>query len=218
MTEVVFFDIDNVLIRGQSQLYLVKFLFKNRLIKLPFLIRVLFWFLLYKLHIVFDIEQFRKETMLIFRGWELEFSKNFFQRFYREEISLHLINESIKIIEEHRRANREVVLISASIKEVADLIAKNLNLKHVIATNLKILNDKYTGEINGIVPYGLQKRILAEKFLKENGLEKVNIYVYADHITDKELLEIASKPCVVNPDRLLRRVSLKNNWPIMYLT
>jgi HAD superfamily hydrolase (TIGR01490 family) len=217
MTGVVFFDVDNVLIKGQSQLYLVKFLFRNKLIKLFFFLQILFWFFLYKIHLVYDINKVRNGAFLTFKGWDLEKSNLFFKHFYETEIKPRLIEESKKIIVEHQKKGREIVLLSASLREILVLIAKDLDVKYVIATNLEINAGEYSGKIKEVVPYGIQKKFLIEKFLEEKGWNAVNTFAYADHITDKELLQSIKNPFVVNPDNLLRKLAIKNKWPILNL-
>jgi HAD superfamily hydrolase (TIGR01490 family) len=217
MSGIVFFDVDNVLIKGQSQIYLVKFLFRNKFIKPFFLFQILFWFFLYKLHFVYDIDKVRNHAFLIFKDWDTDSSNSFFKLFYEKEIKPRLIEESIRIIKEHQENGREVVLLSASLREIVSLLAKELEIKHVIATNLEISAGIYTGKIKEVVPYGIQKKLKIEKFLKERDWKSRDTFAYCDHITDEGLLQSVKNPFVVNPDSLLRKLAIKNKWPILIL-
>jgi HAD superfamily hydrolase (TIGR01490 family) len=217
MKSVVFFDVDNVLIRGQSQVSLVRFLFKNRHVNFIFLIKIIFWFFLYKLNLVKNTVRVREHALSVFRGWKLNYSKDFFERFYDIEIKPILIAESVRIIKSYQEEGSVIVLLSASINEIIEQIAKHLDIEHVIATNLEVIDGVYTGKTIGEVPYGNLKKVLAQDFIIKKGFKDCQTVAYSDHITDKFLLEFVQNPFVVNPDKSLKGLAITNSWPILYL-
>ena len=107
------------------------------------------------------------------------------------------------------------VFLSATIEEIALYLAEVFNVNHVIATKLEFINGRYTGQIQGEVPYGENKVKFAKDFIKKNALNLIGSFAYCDHYSDLYLLKYVNNPIVVNPDHWLKRFALSNNWEIL---
>lgn len=214
MKNVVFFDVDNVLVRGQTQKYLVRYLFKKRKISLVLLIKLYMWFLFYKLHLIHDVISIREKSFRVIRGWDVQYANQFFDEFFEDEIKHNIQEKSLSIIRNHIENGDEVVLLSASLLEIIQRIASHIGLVQVIATELKIEDGRYTGAISGEIPYGENKVKLAENFLALTQRSFSNAYAYADHYSDLHLLEKVKNPVAVNPDLKLRNIANKRKWLI----
>lgn len=214
MNRVVFFDVDNVLIRGQTQELVVKFLFKKKKINLFLLIKLCVWFFLYKFNIIHDVVRIRKKALRILAGWDVLEGKLFFEEFFQKEIKPRVFSESVAIIQQHIREGREIILVSASLDEIVGRLRDFLGLKYEISVNLEKINGKYTGKSIGIIPYGVNKVKVIEYLIKNNGLTLEGSYAYADHFSDLDLLEIVTYPAVVNPDRNLRKIAVSREWRV----
>ncbi|MFH1422079.1 MAG: haloacid dehalogenase-like hydrolase, partial [Planctomycetota bacterium] len=78
----------------------------------------------------------------------------------------------------------------------------------------EIKDGKYTGNIKGLVSYGIYKIERIKEFIEENGFSLAGSWVYTDHISDLQLLEMADNKCVVNPDKKLKRLAEKRGWKL----
>ena len=214
MKNFVFFDVDNVLVQGQSQKLLVKYLYDKNKINIFLLIKVYIWFLLYRCHLVKDVIAIRNKSFSAFKGWSFEEAKYLFDDFYEKIIRPKLFLESIKIIEEHIVNGDEVILLSATLSEIVDRIKDSIGVRYSISTELEVRDGKYTGNISGMVPYGENKLLMMKSFLQDKDIDKSNVFAYADHSSDIHILEFSTNPKVVNPDKKLRKIALKRKWPI----
>ncbi len=214
MKKVVFFDVDNVLVKGQTQKILLKFFLKRKKIHFSFFIEVYFWFLLYKLNLVRDTVKMRKKSFALFANWDILETDKLFDEFFGQEIKPRISSQSIKIIQGHIKQGYEVVLASASLFEIVDKLNRFLSLNYAISTKLESKNNKYTGKILGSIPYGEDKAREAKKLLTDEKLSLDDSYAYTDHYSDLPLLELVKNPIAVNPDRKLRAIAKKKRWVI----
>jgi HAD superfamily hydrolase (TIGR01490 family) len=214
MIKIVFFDVDNVLVKGQTQKLLLNFLFKKRKIGCLFFLKLCLWFLLYKFNLVKDTTKIRRESFKLMKNWDEEETKKLFKEFFDREIRPHIFPQSIKLIKTYIKQGCEVVLTSSSIFEIVDELKKYLFLKFTISTKLEIIDGKYTGRVLGKIPYGENKVTAVKNFLNNNGFVLEKSYAYADHYSDLPLLDTVTNPVVINPDRRLRKIAKERKWNI----
>jgi len=217
MSSMVFFDVDGVLIKEQTQKLLIRYLLEKK--KLPFhlFLKVSCWFALYKIGLVRDVFKIRIMAFKHFKGWDINEARKTFKDFFEKEIKRRINSGAVGIINNHIEKGDKVILVSASLKEIIDILREYLGLEFAIYTELETDNNFYTGNISGMVPYGEYKIKKIYEFLKEEGYSLGNSWAYCDHISDLPLLQIVSNPRVVNPDRRLRRIAREKGWPIYEL-
>ncbi len=214
MKRVIFFDVDNVLVNGQTQKLLLQFLFKKRKIGCRIFLKINIWFLFYKLHLVKDTIKIREEAFKSLAKWDEKSTKILFKEFFIQEIKPRVITQSINIIQRYKNQGYEVILISASIAEIVDELKEYLSLKIAVSTKLEIIDSRYTGRIVGEVPYGENKTKAVIKLLKDNSFTLDGSYAYSDHLSDLPLLELVANPVVVNPDAKFRKIAVEKKWSI----
>jgi len=66
--ELVIFDLDGVIVKGQSQKYFLDFLFKKGKIPLYFYLRVYLWFFLYRIGLVKNPKSVMKYAYSFLKG------------------------------------------------------------------------------------------------------------------------------------------------------
>jgi HAD superfamily hydrolase (TIGR01490 family) len=215
MNNVVFIDIDGVLINKQTQELFLIFLFKRRKI-LPWKALVIYlWFILYKLGLCKDIIKIREFAFKQFYNWDQNEMSVLIDEFYHSYLSANLNQEILNRLKGHQSKNDVIVFLSATLEEITKYLAGKLNVKHVIATQLELKEGKYTGNMVGIIPYGTNKTKFAQDFINKNGLNFKRIVAYCDHYSDLSLLSYVNQPVVVNPDNKLKKLALLNKWEIL---
>lgn len=214
MKKIAIFDFDNVIIRGQSQLSLVKFLVKENKISFYLFLEIYFWFLLYRIGMCVSPTRIRISAYKIFKGWSIDQFDNFFRKFNNEVMQKLLIIESNKLINNHLEDFDKVIIVSATLRKIIENILPNSNKYSCIATELEIVDNKYTGLISGTVPFGHDKCVVVKDFIEKNGYDFNLAAAYTDDISDLELLNLVAFPFVVNPDSRLREVANKKGWKI----
>lgn len=213
--ELVILDLDNVIIKGQSQKYFLDYLFKKGHINSFFYFRIYLWFLLYKLGLVKNPKNIMEYAFSSLKEVNIDKAKKIVSNFFNENLNKFIFKEMVAIIEEHRNKNRELIIVSNAIDIIVKKIAEYLNIKNYIGTKLEIKKNKFTGKILGDIVYGKNKKYLVQNFIIKNNLIIKNSWAYADHISDLDLLLFVDYPFIVNPDNLLCEEAKKRNWDIL---
>jgi phosphoserine phosphatase len=122
--------------------------------------------------------------------------------------------EAADLIETHRAAGREVVIVSSSGAEMVGPIGEMLGADRVVATRMVIREGRYTGEVE-FYAYGENKAAAMREVAAEGGWDLADCFAYSDSVTDLPMLEAVGHPTAVNPDRALRKVATERGWPVL---
>jgi phosphoserine phosphatase len=122
--------------------------------------------------------------------------------------------EAADLIEEHKAAGREVVIVSSSGEEVVGPIGELVGADRVIATRMVVADGRYTGQV-AYYAYGPAKAAAMRELAAAAGYDLADCYAYSDSVTDLPMLEAVGHPTAVNPDRGLRRAAREREWPIL---
>jgi HAD superfamily hydrolase (TIGR01490 family) len=118
----------------------------------------------------------------------------------------------LKLIQLHKRENHEIILTSASLSNLIEVLRQYFGTTFAISTKLAIQEDRFTGKVSGVIAYGENKAKMAKELVQKYGMSLDGSYAYTDHTSDLPLLEMVDNPIVVNPDRKLKKIAMKNNW------
>ncbi len=162
-----------------------------------------------------QLERVRNQLMQLTRGWSSAEVRELVRETVDEVVSPLVFAEALAIMDEHRRAGRRVVIISASPEEVVRPLARYLGVDHVIATRSKIdQQGRYTGELD-FYAYGPGKAEAITDLADKWGLDLGASYAYSDSVTDLPMMEVVGHPIAVNPDKELKEIADARDWPIM---
>src|SRR5437773_7451672 len=120
-------------------------------------------------------------------------------------------------VETHRRAGHLPAILTSATRYLAEPLAADLGIAHVLVTQLVVRDGRFTGEAVRPVCYGAGKIYWAERFAERHHIDLGRSYFYTDSITDLPVLERVGEPRVVNPDPLLRRAAVRRGWPVVRL-
>ncbi len=217
---IAFFDVDETLITAKSMFSFLKFYWMQRQKPLIGMSRYFY----YRIKIMLSQfigtkrEIINKKYYLNFKDishaellaagnswWETIFStRSVFNKFSLSELL------------RHQKQGAEIVLVSGSFDVCVKPIARLLNVKYCLTTELEIASGYYTGNINGLpnIGDGKKKNILQfiENFEGFSGLQ--NCYAYGDHLSDLPMLELVGHPCVIGSNKILLQHANKNGWKI----
>lgn len=215
MKELVIFDLDNTLINDQIQKVLLKHLFEKGVINLFLYLKIVLWFLLYRLKILKNPKKIMEYGFSFLRDKKTEELEKIVDEFFKENLNKHIFKNALKIIQEHKSKNRIIIIISNSPQQLLERMSKYLYVDYFIGTRLELKNGKFTGKIENDIMYGENKVKALKNFAQENNLSLENSWAYSDHESDIPLLTIVFHPVVVNPISSLRKIAKVNNWPIL---
>ena len=146
------------------------------------------------------------------------------QDFMRTLVQKAIKPAALELLEQHRRAGDELVIVTATNEFVTRPIATAFGVQELIAVELERDDSPggtgwITGEIKGVPSAREGKVTRVEQWLAERGLtwRDADITFYSDSINDIALLERANHPVATNPDERLRAIATERGWRILDL-
>lgn len=215
MKELAIFDLDNTLIKGQSQILLLKYAFKKGHISFFSYVLVMLWFVVYKIGLIKNPKKIMEFSFNFLKDKDINGFENIINDFFENKLKPTLFVEALELIEGHKKNGRKILIISNAIEHIPKKIAQYLKIDYSIGTRLEIINNKFTGKIKDDIIYGRNKVVNINNFVREKEFSLENSYGYSDHYSDAPFLEIVTNPFAVNPNNKLREKAKKENWPIL---
>ena len=210
---VALFDMDRTLIDTHTAKLYVRFQRDLKEIGLLYTLRTSYWLLQYTFGVI-DAEEVARHVLASYRGktdvWLTERCQGWFESHVRERISV--IGRAR--VREHIRAGHAVAIATSAVRHIAQPLARELSIPHVVCSELEVRDGELTGSFNRPLCYGEGKLERAKALVRSLGARLEQTAFYTDSITDLPLLEAVGHPVVVNPDARLRRAAKRRGWLI----
>ncbi|MEK0127881.1 HAD family hydrolase [Corynebacterium marquesiae] len=155
----------------------------------------------------------RDQLTAMATGWSVDEVRAIARETMHHVVTPSIYAEARELIRAHRAAGHHVVIVSASAAVLVDIIAEELGVEHVIATELAEENGRFTGEVLFYCK-GPNKAAALEQTAAAENLDLNASYAYSDSATDIPMLEKVGHPVAVNPDKQLKRHALAHEWDI----
>lgn len=216
MRAAAFFDLDKTILATSSALAFARPFYRGGLIGRSDVIRSAYaQFIFLASGADHDqMETMRRYMSDLVTGWDVAKVREIVAETIDVIIDPAIYDEAVALIEEHRAAGRDIVIISSSGTEVVEPIGERLGVDVAIGTQLVVEDGRYTGEIL-FYAYGEGKAQAMRDLAEERGYDLANSYAYTDSVTDLPMLDIVGHPTAVNPDADLRRIATERDWPIV---
>jgi len=213
MRVAAFFDIDHTLIAGDSALLFVRHLLQRGELGYRDLLPPLYYNLLYRMNLLDIYAVFRRYQSWV-RGQAHSDMQQLCLEWYEERVRPLIYPEMTARVVEHRGAGHVVALLSSATTYIAEPLARELEIEHLLVNRLLVTEGRLTGEAVLPLCWGDGKAHWARHFAAAHDIDLPGSYFYTDSITDLPVLELVGNPRPVNPDRLLRRAARRRGWPI----
>jgi HAD superfamily hydrolase (TIGR01490 family) len=161
-----------------------------------------------------QMEKMRQFMSQLCAGWDVATVREIVADTLHNIVDPLVYDEAVSLIEEHRLAGRDIVIVSTSGAEVVGPIGEMLGADRVIATRMEIADGKYTGGIE-YYAYAQEKATAIRELADTQGYDLASCYAYSDSVTDVHMLEVVGHPHAVNPDRELRKIAASRGWPVL---
>lgn len=217
MNELVIIDIDNTLIKGQSQEILLRYLYSKKLVGLFYFVRIYFWFVLYKMGLARNPRYILEYAVRFLKNKKTDEVENLVKRFVIDKLQPFFFKGMLEIIQTHKSAGRKIILVSNAIDVLVKAITRFVSADDFIASKLEIKDNVYTGKVEGQLIYAYYKCSAVKKYL-HNHPSFNRTWAYTDHRSDIPLLSMVDYPYAVNPDRQLRKVAAAQDWFVVLFT
>lgn len=211
-----FFDLDKTIIAKSSTLAFGRSFYQGGLINRRAVLKTAYAQFVYLVggadHD--QMERMRAYLSSLCTGWDVQQVREIVSETLHDLIDPLIYEEAAELIEQHRAAGHDVIIVSTSGAEVVEPIGEMLGADHVIATRMVTRDGRYTGDIE-FYAYGDNKAEAIKTIASERGYDLAASYAYSDSATDTPMLGVVGNPFAVNPDRALRRVAKDNGWPVL---
>ena len=213
------FDLDNTLLRGDSDYEWGQFLVKQGLVDAEaYEIANKRFYEEYKQGTL-DIREFSAFSFTPLSQHTMHTLADLHQQFMQTVIQPMLTADALNLVKQHQDAGHTLMIITATNSFVTRPIADAFGIRNLLATDAKVINGRYTTEIEGIPCFKEGKVQRLQAWLNEHPEESLkDSYFYSDSHNDLPLLEMVDHPVVVNPDNKLQQVAIKRRWPILQLS
>ena len=211
------FDLDNTLIAGDSDHSWGEFLVDQNIVD-----RQLYKKMNDKFYAdyesgcldIFAYLEFSVEPLTQFSLQELDILH---QQFMRDIIEPMKLDQAETLINHHRQAGDRVLVITSTNRFIVEPICNSLGINEIIATDLQIIDGKYTGKVDGTPTFKEGKVERFNQWLKEQNTNNEGSYFYSDSINDMPMLLEVTYPIAVDPDPALRKEAESRHWEIISL-
>ena len=211
-----FFDLDKTIIAKSSALAFSRSFYSGGLMDRRSVLRSAYAQVMFLLGRA-DHDQMERMREFLSRtvtGWQVDTVRDIVAETLHSIIDPLVYDEAVTLIEEHHRAGRDVIIVSASGAEIVEPIGELLGVEDVIASRLAVRGGRYTGEIQ-FYAYADNKADAMRVLAARRGYDLARSHAYSDSVTDLPMLEAVGHPHVVNPDRELRRLARDRGWPVL---
>ena len=211
------FDLDNTLLSCDSDFEWGQFLVKKNLVDAKEYDKANRYFYEAYQQGTLDIAEFSAFSFKPLSIQSMETLKQLHDEYMQTVIKPHITKQSRALIQQHKERGDTLIIITATNSFITRPIATELGINHLLATEPKIINDKYTTEIDGIACFQAGKVSRLKAWLKEHKHNLEGSIFYSDSHNDLSLLELVDTAVAVDPDDTLRDIANERDWKIISL-
>lgn len=211
-----FFDVDNTIVRGASGFHLAKELYRRRFFRR----RDIAWFAWQAVQFflfgedVGRVTAVRARALGVIRGRTEAEILEVGEEVYETVLDSRIFPGARALVAAHLERGHQVWLVTATPREIGDLMARRLGATGAVATVAQTVDGVYTGELVGDLMHGSRKAEAVRQLSERAGADLADCAAYGDSANDLQMLEIVGHPCAINPDPHLRVHALESRWPV----
>lgn len=215
MRPAAFFDLDRTVIRVNSATRYVQWLIRRGEARRRDLLSVFWWVTQYTLGVL-DAEDLARRIARTLQGRDEGEFRELLRQWVHEELMPHVSTKARQEITRRREQGYLCAVLTSSTHYSAEPIAHALDIQHVLASRLDVIDGRFTGQVVPPLCYGHGKVILAEQWARAHQVDLDRSVFYTDSISDRPMLERVGERVVVNPDPRLWWLARRRGWPIEY--
>ena len=211
------FDLDNTLLGDDSDYLWGQFLVQQNLVDGDFYARENQRFYEDYKSGTLDIFEFLTFSLKPLRKHSREKLSALHRQFMQEVIRPVMLPAAQLLLEKHRAQGDTLLIITATNSFITGPIAEALGVENIIATDPEIIDDRYTGQVDGTPCFQSGKVERLKIWLTAQQENLANSWFYSDSHNDLPLLELVTHPVAVDPDETLADHARSKGWPIISL-
>jgi HAD superfamily hydrolase (TIGR01490 family) len=164
-----------------------------------------------------DIDAYLHHALAPLANQDRATAEQWHRQFMAAKIEPMLLPAATQLLNHHRQAGDDLLIITATNRFITEPIAARLGVADLIACDVEIVDGRYTGNPTGLPSYGAGKVTRLQQWLAETGGNLEGSIFYSDSHNDLPLLRAVEQAVAVDPDDKLRAVASAAGWPIISL-
>ncbi len=164
-----------------------------------------------------DIHAYLRHALAPIAGMTVAEAARWHELFMTSRIEDMLLPRASALIEQHRSAGDQLLIITATNRFITEPIAHRLGVSELLACDVEIEAGRYTGLPCGTPTFAEGKVTRLHEWLKEADLDLTGSYGYSDSFNDIPLLETVENAYAVDPDDRLREHAKERGWQVISL-
>ena len=212
-----FFDLDRTLIPGSSLFLLARGLYERDMFRVRDLLRFGWGQLMFQLRgeQMRRVTKYRESTLDFVTGRSRTELIEWGREIAEERILPRVYEDIVRVIQGHKDRGYQTYLVTAAPIELAETLADALGMDGAAGTVAEVDDAGfYTGRLVGDPMHGPVKAKAVAELAADKGLDLAECAAYSDSINDLPLLESVGYPHAVNPEGELRRIAMREGWPV----
>lgn len=141
--------------------------------------------------------------------------KEIARKYFEPRIEMLVFPLMRRIIDVHKKNGDRLLLLTGTLDFIAECFVHFLAFDGYRATELEIQDNRYTGRIIGIQPFGLGKLEVLRDFKNEFHFDRDKTILYANIYSDRYVMNAVEEPIAVNPDNRLLKYAIRSKWKII---
>lgn len=211
------FDLDNTLLRGDSDHAWGEFLVEQGVVDSESYRRENERFYAAYQAGTLDIHEFLRFALRPLAQHDVATLAAWHREFMRSKILPMVTPAARALVERHRMRGDRLLIVTATNRFVTAPIAHEFGIEDLIATEPEMIDGRYTGRVLGVPSYREGKVVRLRAWMAEHGADFAGSYFYSDSHNDIPLLQLVAHAIAVNPDAELRTAAQARGWPIVQL-
>ena len=138
----------------------------------------------------------------------------FGEELFESHIARMIYPEARALIQAHLKKGHTVAIISSATRYQVEPAARDLDIEHVLCTELVVEKGSFTGAVVKPTCFGRGKVLAAEALADRVGIDLEQSFFYSDSYDDIELLERVAHPRPLNPNTKLMLTAEQRGWPV----
>ena len=217
--KLTLFDLDNTLLTGDSDVLWCDFLIEQGILdRAEFSARNADMDARYKAGTV-RVREFSEFYVGTLAGRSVDDWKPLRDEFLASEIIPRIPQAARELVRRHQDAGDLIAITTATNRFITELTARHLDVEHLIATDIEIIDGVVSGRTEGQLNMREGKVVRLHAWLASHGRTRSDfeITAYSDSINDLPLLLAVDLPIVVNPDEQLAQWALAGGHTVLNL-
>lgn len=210
MKKLAVFDLDGTILKGTSaERQLFQFLRRRRVIKPCHII--LFFAECARLIMAGKIQRLKKNKYYLL-GISNKLLIELMPEFCTERLVPIFSTEVIQHMQRLKNEGYRIIVLSGTPDIILAALQAHLPFDEYIGSHLEINDDKITGRVEDLFPYGEDKAVALYAKYEKYDIDHAASWSFANKYSDLPILEPFGNPVAVHPDKKLAAYAKRNGW------